>query len=62
MRIVNPNLGIPIHYNDYDRFESPLSEFQKEVEAAGLQDRIHYLKHGETYNFEVQASAFMKSR
>ena len=53
MRIVNPRVGIPIHYNDYDRFQSPLSDFQNEVKAAGLQDRIHYLKHGETYEFHV---------
>jgi L-ascorbate metabolism protein UlaG (beta-lactamase superfamily) len=62
MRIVKPTLGIPIHYNDYDRFESPLSDFQEEVKAAGLEDRIHYLKHGETYTFEVQAPAAMKSQ
>jgi L-ascorbate metabolism protein UlaG (beta-lactamase superfamily) len=55
MRIVNPDRAIPIHYNDYDRFESPLSDFQDEVQAAGLQDRVHYLKHGETYNFDVPA-------
>jgi L-ascorbate metabolism protein UlaG (beta-lactamase superfamily) len=62
MRIVNARRGIPIHYNDYDRFESPLSEFQEAVKAAGLQDRVHYLKHGETYNFEAQAPAIMKSK
>lgn len=60
MRIVNPDRAIPIHYNDYDRFQSPLSDFQDEVKAAGLQDRVHYLKHGETYNFEVRASAVTK--
>lgn len=53
MRIVNPDHAIPIHYNDYDRFESPLSEFQEEVKAAGLQDRIHYLSHGQTYEFNA---------
>lgn len=62
MRIVNPDRAIPIHYNDYDRFQSPLSDFQDEVKAAGLQDRVHYLKHGETYNFEVRASAVTKSK
>lgn len=62
MRIVNPYVGIPIHYNDYDRFESPLSDFQEEVSAADLQDRIHYLKHGESYTFEVQTSEGQKSK
>jgi L-ascorbate metabolism protein UlaG (beta-lactamase superfamily) len=59
LRIVNPDRAIPIHYNDYDRFKSPLSEFQDEVQAAGLQDRMHYLKHGETYNFIVPAPEVM---
>jgi L-ascorbate metabolism protein UlaG (beta-lactamase superfamily) len=51
MRIVDPALAIPIHYNDYDVFTSPLSNFQEEVRAAGLEDRVHYLSHGETYTF-----------
>jgi L-ascorbate metabolism protein UlaG (beta-lactamase superfamily) len=51
MRIVDPALAIPIHYNDYDVFTSPLSDFQDEVRAAGLEDRVHYLSHGETYTF-----------
>jgi L-ascorbate metabolism protein UlaG (beta-lactamase superfamily) len=56
MRIVNPRRAIPVHYNDYDVFTSPLSDFQREIAAAGLQERIHYLKHGETYAFEVSRS------
>jgi L-ascorbate metabolism protein UlaG (beta-lactamase superfamily) len=51
MRIVDPALAIPIHYNDYDVFTSPLSDFQDEVRAAGLEHRVHYLRHGETYTF-----------
>jgi L-ascorbate metabolism protein UlaG (beta-lactamase superfamily) len=51
MRIVDPALAIPIHYNDYDVFTSPLSDFQEEVRNAGLEDRVHYLSHGETYTF-----------
>jgi L-ascorbate metabolism protein UlaG (beta-lactamase superfamily) len=53
LRIVNPRRAIPIHFNDYDVFKSPLSDFQKEVEAAGLSDRVHYLEHGETYQFAI---------
>ena len=54
LRIVGPKLAIPIHYDDYDVFRSPLSDFQREVEAAGLADRVGYLKRGETYAFRVQ--------
>jgi L-ascorbate metabolism protein UlaG (beta-lactamase superfamily) len=53
MQIVQPDLAIPIHYNDYEVFKSPLSEFQRAVEEAGLQNRVHYLNHGETYSFTV---------
>jgi L-ascorbate metabolism protein UlaG (beta-lactamase superfamily) len=56
IRIINPHEVIPIHYNDYEVFKSPLEDFKKAVEAAGFQDRVKYLGHGETYNFEVLAS------
>ena len=56
MQLVNPQRAIPIHYNDYDVFKSPLSDFQHEVEMAGLEDRVHYLSHGETYTFNVAPS------
>ena len=54
MKIVNPATAIPVHYNDYDVFKSPLSDFQREVEAAGLTSRVHYLSHGDTYTFAVK--------
>ena len=53
LRIVDPEIAIPIHYNDYDVFKSPLSDFQREVAEAGLEHRVHYLSHGQQYNFEV---------
>lgn len=56
IRIINPHEVIPIHYNDYDVFKSPLEEFKQAVEAAGFQDRVRYLSHGETYNFEIAQS------
>jgi L-ascorbate metabolism protein UlaG (beta-lactamase superfamily) len=53
MQIVAPQRVIPIHYNDYDVFTSPLADFQQEVQAAGLEERVHYLHHGDTYTFTV---------
>jgi L-ascorbate metabolism protein UlaG (beta-lactamase superfamily) len=55
LHIVKPKRAIPIHYNDYDVFKSPLSDFQRAVEAAGLANRVHYLSHGDTYTFTVPA-------
>lgn len=51
MRIIRPDLTIPVHYNDYDVFKEPLDEFKRAVEAAGLQDQVQYLQHGEAYTF-----------
>jgi L-ascorbate metabolism protein UlaG (beta-lactamase superfamily) len=53
MRIIEPRTAVPIHYNDYEAFESPLEDFKKAVNEAGLEDRVHYLAHGDTYEFEV---------
>jgi L-ascorbate metabolism protein UlaG (beta-lactamase superfamily) len=51
MQIVQPKKAIPIHYDDYDVFKSPLSDFAQEVKAAGLDQQVVYLAHGETYTF-----------
>ena len=56
IRIINPHEVIPIHYNDYEVFKSPLEDFKKAVEAAGFQDRVRYLSHGDTYDFQVVVS------
>jgi L-ascorbate metabolism protein UlaG (beta-lactamase superfamily) len=53
LQLVQPRRAIPIHYNDYDVFKSPLSDFQREVEQSGWADRVHYLAHGETYTFRA---------
>lgn len=51
LRLVAPAHAIPIHYDDYDVFTSPLSDFQREVEAAGLAGQVQYLSRGDTYTF-----------
>ena len=53
MRIVDPRTAIPIHYNDYEAFQSPLDDFKRAVNEAGMEDKVHYLSHGDTYEFEV---------
>jgi L-ascorbate metabolism protein UlaG (beta-lactamase superfamily) len=56
LRIIAPHTAIPIHYNDYPVFKSPLKDFRDAVAAAGLEHKVYYIYHGETYNFEVEAS------
>ncbi len=48
LRIVRPGTAVPIHYDDYPVFRSPLEEFTREVKAAGLEDRVRYLRRGES--------------
>ena len=55
VRIVNPRTAIPIHYDDYPVFKSPLADFRRAVRAAGLEERVRYVERGETYRFEVPA-------
>jgi hypothetical protein len=46
---------IPIHFDDYDVFASPLEDFKKEVEKAGFEKGVVYLDRGEAYGFTVKA-------
>lgn len=48
MQIVAPRIAVPIHYDDYDRFRSPLSDFERAVDEAGLRDRVRFLARGQT--------------
>jgi len=51
LQIIQPKKAIPIHYDDYDVFKSPLSDFAQAVKAAGLDEQVVYLAHGATYGF-----------
>ncbi len=56
IRIINPKIAVPIHYNDYTVFRSSLDEFKREARSAGLEDRVRYVSHGDTYAFEIPES------
>jgi len=53
IRIVKPRVAIPIHYDDYPVFKSPLTDFAKAVTEAGLDDQVAYLERGETFSFRI---------
>ena len=53
MRLIDPEVTIPVHYDDYDVFLSPLEDFKKAVESAGWSDKVVYLHRGDQYRFEV---------
>ncbi len=56
IKLINPRKAIPIHYNDYPVFKSSLEDFKALVTMSGLEDRVHYMEHGDTYTFEVPQS------
>jgi L-ascorbate metabolism protein UlaG (beta-lactamase superfamily) len=53
IRIIQPRAVLPIHYNDYTVFKSPVEDFLHAVEASGLDVDLHYLRHGESFTFRV---------
>jgi L-ascorbate metabolism protein UlaG (beta-lactamase superfamily) len=53
IRIVDPDVAVPIHYDDYPVFKSPLDEFVRAVAREGLARRVHFLARGESYAFSV---------
>lgn len=54
MRLISPDLTIPIHNDDYDVFASSLEDFKRVVQAAGLEGGIVVLDRGEEFRFLVR--------
>ncbi|KAH7065051.1 beta-lactamase-like protein [Macrophomina phaseolina] len=54
VRLIDPDLTIPVHYDDYDVFLSPLSDFKKAVEEAGLSNKVVYLDRKDQFKFAVK--------
>jgi L-ascorbate metabolism protein UlaG (beta-lactamase superfamily) len=50
IELVRPELAIPVHYDDYGVFKSPLADFQAEVERRGLRKTVRYLARGDETN------------
>jgi L-ascorbate metabolism protein UlaG (beta-lactamase superfamily) len=55
LRTVAPRRAIPVHYDDYTLFKSPLSDFRQAAEKAGLPTEIHYLARGDSYRLGLEA-------
>jgi L-ascorbate metabolism protein UlaG (beta-lactamase superfamily) len=48
VELVRPPVTIPVHYDDYGVFKSPLSHFLGEARRRGWTERIRPLHHGES--------------
>lgn len=53
LQLLQPRTAVPIHYDDYPVFKSPLSDFVQAVRRAGLQERVRYLQRGERHDFDI---------
>lgn len=48
VELLGPSRVVPVHYDDYDVFRSPLTHFLDEMRARGLGDRVRVVPRGET--------------
>ncbi|GIJ45142.1 hypothetical protein Val02_20280 [Virgisporangium aliadipatigenens] len=46
--LLRPALTVPVHYDDYPVFRSPLSDYLTEVARRGLADRVRVVRRGDT--------------
>ena len=51
LEVVRPRQAVPVHYDDYGVFKSPLADFRREVERRGLADLVTYVERGGTVPF-----------
>lgn len=54
MQLAKPDITIPIHFDDYDVFASPLEDFMKAVKEAEFDGKTVYLDRGDAYKFKVR--------
>ncbi|OAL32429.1 hypothetical protein AYO22_00451 [Fonsecaea multimorphosa] len=54
VKLVQPEVTVPIHYDDYDVFLSPLADFKDAITKAGLSDKVVYLDRGDEFKFRVK--------
>jgi L-ascorbate metabolism protein UlaG (beta-lactamase superfamily) len=56
MKMIRPEITIPVHFDDYDVFHSPLSDFEAAVTKAKLDDHVRIMKRGESLVFALPAA------
>ena len=51
LKIVRPRTAVPIHYDDYTVFTSPLEDFRRAASQSDLSTEIREVDRGETWTF-----------
>src|SRR3954447_4928455 len=58
LRLLHPREALPVHYDDYGVFKSPLSDFTDALKTAdGIDTVVHVLDRGEHLRFRVPGLA-----
>ena len=52
IRIVKPRVAIPIHYDDYPVFRSPLADFVATWKRRGLPGELRLVQRGQTISLD----------
>jgi len=48
LEAVSPGFAVPVHYDDYTAFKSPLSDFVAAVSGTGFDSRVRLVERGQT--------------
>jgi L-ascorbate metabolism protein UlaG (beta-lactamase superfamily) len=48
VELIRPGAAVPVHYDDYPVFRSPLADFRAEVDRRGIGGLITYAERGQT--------------
>jgi hypothetical protein len=48
VELIGPGAVVPVHYDDYGVFRSPLSAFVAEMRGRGLHGLVRTVHHGDT--------------
>ena len=56
VELIRPGTAVPVHYDDYKVFKSPLAEFRAEVDRRGLGASITYVQRGKTVSLSSTSS------
>jgi L-ascorbate metabolism protein UlaG (beta-lactamase superfamily) len=54
VELLKPPVTVPVHYDDYDRFKSPLGDFVSEVARRRLPGELRPVQRGETISLRGQ--------
>lgn len=53
--MIRPGVMVPVHYDDYTVFRSPLSDFTAQGDRRGLAGKVSTVGRGDTVNLAAAA-------